>query len=332
MLLMFPFKITKKATIAKEETTKTKTTSLTDRDANDSCKVQVVKDRDMHQDFLSLVDNFCHMDEFEDSNELHRVKRPRLALIEERIPICKFTGTGFYSEHHVSTRHHFAVKRTEMRAYFRLLEDDVIQDFLQRDACQRISDKYLLAMVFAYFKRAQMKTKDYSRMNFFLALYLANDMEEDEEDDKYEIFPWALGNRWKDRFPRFLRKKDLFWARISYRAVVSRRCCEEIMDIYPDHACWKRNRPAHHSGAIRSYVREAEGDDGYPRGPNASPRPCALCEPCDSQYDSASPDREEWILSNDDIFDNSQEESSFDMKPLKKNLPDESDGRSVAEE
>lgn len=86
------------------------------------------------------------------------------------------------------------------------------------------------------------------------------------------------------------------------------------MDIYPDHACWKRNRPAHHSGAIRSYVREAEGDDGYPRGPNASPRPCALCEPCDSQYDSASPDREEWILSNDDIFDNSQEESSFDMK------------------
>lgn len=118
---MFPFNITKKVTIAKQESTKTKTTSLTDRDANDSCKVQVVKGRDMHQDFLSLVDHFCHIDDFEDPNESHRVKRPRLALIEERIPICKFTGTGFYSEHHVSTRHHFAVKRTEMRAYFRLL-------------------------------------------------------------------------------------------------------------------------------------------------------------------------------------------------------------------
>lgn len=121
MLLMFPFKITKKTTITKEESTKTKTTSLTNRDANDNCKVHVVKGRDMHQDFLSLVDHFCHMDDFEESNEPHRVKRPRLALIEERIPICKFTGTGFYSEHHVSTRHHFAVKRTEMRAYFRLL-------------------------------------------------------------------------------------------------------------------------------------------------------------------------------------------------------------------
>lgn len=132
---MFPFKITKKATIAKEETTKTKTTSLTDRDANDSCKVQVVKDRDMHQDFLSLVDNFCHMDEFEDSNEPHRVKRPRLALIEERIPICKFTGTGFYSEHHVSTRHHFAVKRTEMRAYFRLLGEHVDDHYSQFFVC-----------------------------------------------------------------------------------------------------------------------------------------------------------------------------------------------------
>ena len=88
----------------------------------------------------------------------------------------------------------------------------------------------------------------------------------------------------------------------------------QIMDIYPEHACWTRNRPPHHSGAIRSYVRDAEGDDGYPRGPQASPRPCPSCEPCDSQYDSASPDREEWFLSNDDIFDNSQEDSRFDMK------------------
>lgn len=85
------------------------------------CKVQVVTGRDMHQDFLSLVNHFCNMDELDESNEAQRVKRRRLAFIEEKVPICTFTGTGFYTEHHVSTRHHFAVKRTEMRAYFRLL-------------------------------------------------------------------------------------------------------------------------------------------------------------------------------------------------------------------
>ncbi|XP_033106841.1 speedy protein A-like isoform X2 [Anneissia japonica] len=166
------------------------------------------------------------------------------------------------------------VKSKEMNAFFKLFENDTIQDFLWMDRCAKIADKYLLAMVFAYFKRAELKTKQYTKMNFFIALYLANDMEEDEEDYKYEIFPWALGKDWRHKYTKFLYKKDRFWKSISFRAAVSRRCCEEIMAIAPYHVIWKRNRALHHGGAFRTYDSD---DEFLPRGPSASPVHCEAC-------------------------------------------------------
>ncbi|XP_006799444.1 speedy protein A [Neolamprologus brichardi] len=168
------------------------------------------------------------------------------------------------------------VQRQEMAAYFRLFEDDLIKDFLRVDGCYKLTDKYLLAMAFVYFKRACFTITEYTRKNFFIALYLANTMEEDEEESRYEIFPWALGKNWKKQFPRFLEQRDKLWARIEYRAAVSRRCCEEVMAIVSSHFVWQRQRSDHHGGAQRQYN---DGDRvRFPRGPYASPVSCSLCK------------------------------------------------------
>ncbi|XP_076816773.1 speedy protein A-like [Clavelina lepadiformis] len=209
-----------------------------------------------------------------------------------------------------SRKNCFAVSDDEISAFFELFNDPVIQEFLWIDTCYRVSDSYLLAMVFAFFKRAHLHLSEYTKENFFVALYLANDMEEDEEDFKYEIFPWALGSSWRDLYPGLLQQRDKMWIRMKFRAAVSRRCCEEMMRLCPDHFIWKRERNSHHGGAKRNCRKTAEEKEPFPRGPGRSPIPCKVCTKADSSSGYLSDDG---ILANNPVvFFVAQPDSSPD--------------------
>ncbi|XP_075398951.1 speedy protein C-like [Tenrec ecaudatus] len=162
----------------------------------------------------------------------------------------------------------------ELQAFLRLLEDNFLQQFLSQDPCFQISDKYLLAMVLVYFQRAHLQLSEYTQSNFFVALYLANDMEEDLKDPKCEIFPWALSEDWRPWVADFLRQRNKLWARMDFRAMVSRQCCEEVMAKVPSHWAWARERRPHHGRAQRSCP---EAGVSLPRGPGLSPPQCSLC-------------------------------------------------------
>jgi speedy protein len=155
-----------------------------------------------------------------------------------------------------------------------LLDNTIIQNFFWVDSCAKLSDRYLIAMVYVYFKRAHLPLEDYTVFNFFVALYLANDLEEDNEGDKCEILPWACGKDWINEYTMFIKHRDMLWCSMGFRAVVSKKVCDEVMLLAPDHLVWGRHRYPHHGGALRSYTRDHEKPQyGY-----VYPSYCKECE------------------------------------------------------
>ncbi|XP_057343978.1 speedy protein E4-like [Manis pentadactyla] len=126
-------------------------------------------------------------------------------------------------------------------AFKRLLGDLVVKIFLAWDKNLRVSDKYLLAMVIVYFSRAGLPSGQYQRIHFFIALYLANDMEEDDEGPKQDILWLLYGN---DRSQRLLfhQQRVQFAQSMGWKAWVSREECEEIQAFDPELPVWKRDR------------------------------------------------------------------------------------------
>ncbi|XP_026645517.1 speedy protein E4A-like [Microtus ochrogaster] len=90
-------------------------------------------------------------------------------------------------------RRRASIVRPEYHKVFtRLLEDPVVKKFLAWDKTLRVSDKYLLSMVIAYFSRAGLFSWQYRPIHFFLALIWVS-REECEEIQAYdpELWVWA---------------------------------------------------------------------------------------------------------------------------------------------
>ncbi|XP_038625954.1 speedy protein E4A-like [Tachyglossus aculeatus] len=133
--------------------------------------------------------------------------------------------------------------RENFEAFVHLMDDPLMLKFLAMDKYYVMSDKYMLAMVVAYFFRAGRPTWKYKRFHVFLGLSLANYIEENTLVSNSTMLPFAYGRkvRKKDRI-MFRRLERKFFEAIGGNAHVSQEECEEIMAQDPSYWVWRRDR------------------------------------------------------------------------------------------
>ncbi|KAM4696048.1 speedy protein 1-B-like [Rhinophrynus dorsalis] len=166
------------------------------------------------------------------------------------------------------------LRTLRMNAFYYLLEHSFIWEFLRVDSCFKMSDKYLLAMILRYFERAGLELIEYTPMNFFAALFLANEMQEDVLF-RANMYPLVLPEMTPYHVANFGRLKNWLWTRMGYQALVSKEECEQIMAENPYHWAWRRERQEHHGWAIRWHARSIE--QFFVLYPGCVPPVCTLC-------------------------------------------------------
>ncbi|ERE69854.1 putative speedy protein E7-like protein [Cricetulus griseus] len=128
----------------------------------------------------------------------------------------------------INKKRRLSYQPEDLEAFYRILEDPVVQNFLAADIFFRVTDKYLLSMVVEYFGRLGLPGHLYNRIHFFLALYIACDMEEDDPISKRSIFQFLLGkDTWQDLYKDFQRLQKEFL---------------QIQNQNPHHWVWSRVR------------------------------------------------------------------------------------------
>ncbi|XP_074070612.1 putative speedy protein-like protein 3 [Macrotis lagotis] len=131
----------------------------------------------------------------------------------------------------------------DLEAFFRLLEDPVIKKFLESDIHYKVADKYLLSIVVEYFGRVRLPAHTYNRIHFFVALFIANQIEEDDMKSKFSMMPALFGKKlWRILYSDFRRVQRKFIVAMNWRVLVSRQICDEIQAQVPTHWVWDRDR------------------------------------------------------------------------------------------
>lgn len=160
--------------------------------------------------------------------------------------------------------------------FHHLIDNSDIEKCLNQDICSRFSDKYLIAQTFIYFTRCRFCPEEFTQKNFYLLLYLANDMEEDL-DFKMEILPWCKGMNWRNKFGEFQSEKENLWKRMDYKIRVNHEDLEHLVRTQT-HWVWQRERERYHSGAIRDCYRPSYEVNLNPKGKYGSPMRCDFCK------------------------------------------------------
>lgn len=128
---------------------------------------QIVKTRDLNYSYKEEADTEHNNNNYEINNNYLIINNNNCAIksgcddvdAENEDDLLTLSSSSLTMLKSPAKKSKSVVIYKEMNEFFDLLNEDSIREFLRRDSCCLISDKYALAMVFTYFKRAKFYLK-----------------------------------------------------------------------------------------------------------------------------------------------------------------------------